>query len=107
MSSDRDYSEFFAGYTPPKRKITSGKNTELESIADAILADYRKDIRKHSEKQDYLSEHQLKKRMQKEIYVTSGFPDESLFSGIFKRAHNPDGGILSARSKKMRDTPWE
>lgn len=114
MTSDADEGEWVdfekarpTDIEPPKRKVTSGVNTYLEEWADKALADHRrKYVRRHRDKQDYLTEHQLKKRIQKEVYVTSGVPDESLFSGLFKRVYSAETGVQSARAKKMRDVPW-
>ena len=77
-------------------------NWELEEEADRILADQRRETtRKHSEMKDYLSKGQMETRISREIYTSAGFPDESLMSGMVKRAYNPprEGGPRDLRGQ--------
>lgn len=93
--------------SPSQRKVTSGVNAYLEEWADNALADYRrKYVRRHRDRQDFLSIHQLKKRIQREVYVKAGVPDENIYSGIFKRVYSAETGVQSARAKRMREVPW-
>jgi len=67
----------------------SGDDIELESIADSILAKGRRGTTKHSELRDYLSRSQLDLRRSREVYPEQGYPEENIYSGLYKRAYNP------------------
>lgn len=71
-------------------RIMNGVNLELEEEADRILARGRVGVTKLSEKKDYLSQGQLDRRRWREVYCKNGIPDVHLYSGLFKRAYNPN-----------------
>lgn len=66
---------------------------DLEEEADRILADYR---RKHPvlSEEEYLvlSKGQMERRSQKEILNKQSFPEAHLYSGLYRRAYNPNIG---------------
>lgn len=66
---------------------------DLEEEADRILADYR---RKHPilSQEEYLvlSKGQMDRRSQKEILNKQSFPEAHLYSGLYRRAYNPNIG---------------
>lgn len=66
---------------------------ELEEEADRILADYRREHPIISE-EEYLvlSKGQMDRRAQKEILNKQSFPEAHLYSGLYKRAYNPQMG---------------
>lgn len=69
--------------------LRSGVNYTLEEQADAILAEGRRGITKHSEMKDYLSPSQLERRLAREVYNGYGVADSRLVSGMFKRVYAP------------------
>ena len=82
--------------------LKSGIDWELEEQADRLLADQRRSTTtKHTEMRDYLSVGQLERRMAREIYTSTGFPEESLYRGITKRAYYPprDGAPRDLREE--------
>lgn len=66
---------------------------ELEEEADRILADYRREHPIISE-EEYLvlSKGQMDRRSQKEILNKQSYPEAHLYSGLYKRAYNPNLG---------------
>lgn len=72
---------------------TSGIDWDLEEEADRLLADYRRDHPIISE-EEYLvlSKGQMDRRSQKEILNKQAFPEAHLFSGLYRRAYNPNIG---------------
>ncbi len=78
---------------PPKLlRLKSGEDHLLEEQAAAWLARSREGVTALSEKRDWLSEDQLRLRAQREILNSTGIADESLFLGMFRRAHNELAG---------------
>lgn len=71
-------------------RTRSGSDWEIEMLADQILADGRRGVMKHSELRDYLSPSQLDLRRSREIMPTQGYPEAHIFSGLYRRAYNPD-----------------
>ncbi len=67
-----------------------GEDLELEAVADHILARGRRGTTKHSELRDYLSKSQIDLRKSREVYPSQGFPETHLYSGIYRRAYNPN-----------------
>lgn len=72
---------------------TSGTSWELEEEADRLLANYRREHPIISE-EEYLvlSKGQMDRRSQKEILNKQSFPEAHLYSGLYKRAYNPNLG---------------
>jgi hypothetical protein len=71
-------------------RLKSGDDYKLEEEAAAWLAKSREGVTALSEKRDYLTYDQLQLRAQREILNQNGVPDESLMSGLFRRAFNPN-----------------
>jgi hypothetical protein len=70
-------------------RVRPGVNFALEEEADKWLATAREGVTALSDKHDYLTRDQLKLRADREVLNHNGVSDEALFSGIFRRAHNP------------------
>lgn len=81
----------FDGRTIPNRSC--GTDWDLEEEADRILADYRREHPIISE-EEYLvlSKGQMDRRAQKEILNKQSFPEAHLYSGLYRRAYNPNIG---------------
>jgi len=73
-------------------RLKTGEDYALEEQAAAWLAKSRQGVTALSEKRDYLTRDQLQLRAQREILNSTGFCDESLMSGLFRRAFNPQAG---------------
>lgn len=71
------------------RRVKSGIDWEIEEQANEILARGRDGVTKHSQKKDYLSPSQLLRRRQREVQTEQGYPEKSLYQGMFRRAYNP------------------
>lgn len=85
-------------------KVIVGIHHSLEEQANQILAESRRGITNHSEKQDYLSEEQLQMRLSREVYNENGVPDKSIVSGLYRRTYNPNMG---KRPSKLASYPEE
>jgi len=85
---------FDTDYLSPEStlRLKSGEDFALEEQAAAILAKSREGITALTEKRDWLSRDQLLNRYQHEVSNANGICDESLMSGIFRRAFNPLAG---------------
>lgn len=66
---------------------------DLEEEADRLLADYRREHPIISE-EEYLvlSKGQMDRRSNKEILNKQSFPEAYLYSGLYRRAYNPQIG---------------
>lgn len=81
---------------PPKiMSLRSGTNYALEEQADTWLTE----ARESASKSDWLSHDQLALRQSREIPNHLGVADESLMSGIYRRAFNP---LAGQRPKRPR-----
>lgn len=92
MNSDSSsQSESYEGRMFPGKSC--GTDWELEEEADRILADYRREHPIISE-EEYLvlSKGQMDRRSQKEILNKQSYPEAHLYSGLYKRAYNPNFG---------------
>lgn len=67
----------------------SGVDWQKEGLADWMLAESRKGITKHSELRHVLSLSQLELRRSREVYPAQGFPEKNIYSGLYRRAYNP------------------
>lgn len=101
----------FPIFSPPSgkssemlKKLFCGINHQLEEEANRWLAEARKGVTNHSDKQDYLSEEQLAMRLGREVYNENGVPDKSIISGLYRRAYNPNMG---KRPSKLVTYPEE
>jgi hypothetical protein len=73
--------------TPPRpMPLRNGVDYTIEEDADRLLAD---DRRRNGVQDDYLSKDQMNLRRQKEIYNVNGVSEEMMYSGLFRREHNP------------------
>lgn len=85
---------------------------ELERWAD-IMIQASQTERSLAEKKFILTEESYRNRMSKEVYVESGFPDASLFRGVFGRTHSfsdkrpTNRGRYSHRMDTWRQDAWE
>lgn len=84
---------------PNLLQVRPGVNFALEEEADKWLAIAREGVTALGDKRDYLTRDQLQLRASREVLNHNGVSDESLFSGIFRRAHNPLSN--SRPSKRM------
>jgi len=84
---------FETDYLSPQNllSVQYGENYDLEEQAAAILAKSREGITALTEKRDWLSRDQLLNRYAHEVYNSNGVSDESLMSGIFRRAFSTAG----------------
>lgn len=76
---------------PKIMPLRSGERNQLEEDTERLLAADRRNS-SSSDKTDYLSREQLILRQKKEVYNSTGIPDASLISGLYKRAYNPELG---------------
>lgn len=88
-SSPGTQSGKFDGRAIPNKSC--GTDWELEDEADRILADYRRAHPIISE-EEYLvlSKGQMDRRAQKEILNKQSYPEAHLYSGLYRRAYNPN-----------------
>lgn len=83
---------------PPSRmRLKNGEDRFMEEQAAALLAEGRAGVTALSEKRDYLTKDQWQNRLNHEVFNQNGFCDESLMSGMFRRAHNELSGSRPAR----------
>jgi hypothetical protein len=83
--------------------LLSGVNYSVEDEADRLLADGRRGTTKLADKTDYLSPEQLALRKSKEVLNHHGVPDSRLFSGMYRRAFNPEAGQRPVRLRSHDD----
>lgn len=77
---------------PSPLSLRSGVDYSVEERADRLLATGREGVTALCDKRDYLTKDQLSLRAQKEVMNVNGISDESLMSGLFRRAYNPLAG---------------
>jgi hypothetical protein len=77
---------------PRTLSLRSGVDYHLEEDADRWLAESRRGVTSMSAKTDYLSKEQLALRQSKEVMNHHGVSDSALFSGMYRRAFNPQAG---------------
>lgn len=94
MAEDISDTEVASG--PPAR-IKCGVDWELEALADQLLCESRKGVTRVSEKRDFLTADQLERRRAREVYNRNGVPDPHLYSGLYRRAYNPDAGTRPSK----------
>lgn len=90
-------------HDPKYLSLKSGVDYSKESDADKLLAKSREGVTALCDKRDFLTFDQLRLRTQKEVLNSNGFCDESLMSGLFKRAHNPLAGSRPRGMKHSDD----
>lgn len=86
-------------YLAPEHALSLkiGEDRLLEEMAAAILAKGREGITALCDKRDYLTADQLALRASREVSNSTGFSDESLMRGLFKRSFNPQFGKRPGR----------
>lgn len=84
-------------------RLKSGVDWSLEQEADALLAESRQGVTALKDKRDYLTPDQLVNRAKHEILNQNGFCDESLMSGLYRRAFNPLSGKRPTRHSHSGD----
>jgi hypothetical protein len=96
---------FPAGYLNPphEMRLLSGKDESIEDEANRLLARSREGITALKDKRDFLSPDQLALRNAREVGNRNGFADETLVSGMFRRAYNP---CLGQRPGSVRNDDW-
>lgn len=75
-----------------KLGLRSGIDYTLEDMADALLAQARRERPKAEEDADpypVLSPGQMARRQAREVYNRNGTPEAHFYSGIYRRAYNP------------------
>lgn len=77
---------------PSPLRLKSGEDRSLEEEAARYLAKSREGVTALSDKRDYLTHDQWVLRSQREIPNGRGVADESLYTGLFRRAYNPLAG---------------
>jgi hypothetical protein len=82
---------------PSELSLRSGEDYSLEEQAALLLAKGRQGVTALSDKRDYLTKDQLKLRAEREVLNHTGVSDESLMSGLFRRAFNPNAGCRPSR----------
>lgn len=90
-------------HDPQYLSLKSGVDYSKESDADKLLAKSREGVTALRDKRDFLTFDQLRLRTQKEVLNANGFSDESLMSGLFKRAYNPLAGSRPRGMKHSDD----
>jgi hypothetical protein len=87
------------GYLDPAQpmRMRNGEDHGLEEQAASWLAKSREGVTALRDKHDYLTRDQLANRYKKEVFNSNGFSDESLMSGLFRRAYNPLAGSRPSR----------
>jgi hypothetical protein len=78
--------------------LRSGDKNQIEEDAERMLAKGRRQ-EDDADKTEYLSREQYILRKNREVYSTTGVPDSSLISGLYKRAYNPEFGNRPNRVK--------
>ena len=81
--------------------LISGVDYIVEEQANKWLARGREGVTKLEDKRDYLTPDQLQLRASKEVLNINGIPDEALFRGLFRRAHNP-GRCSGSKARASR-----
>lgn len=84
-------------------RLRSGEDLSAEEQANEILVNSRRAEGKNADRREWLTTEQILLRQHKEVYNQNGFPDASLVSGIYKRAHNPNAGTRPGRYSKSEE----
>lgn len=83
---------------PQVLPLRSGDVNTIEEEAEKILAKGRRQD-EDADKTEYLSREQHILRKNREVYSSTGVPDASLISGIYKRVYNPEFGHRPRRAR--------
>lgn len=84
-------------------RLRSGEDLSAEEQANEILVNSRRQEGKNADRREWLTTEQILLRQHKEVYNQNGFPDSSLVSGMYKRAHNPNAGCRPGRNSKSEE----
>ena len=79
-----------------------GTNRELEEQADALIKESLQGVTSHREKSDILTPWKWADRHRREVYTSSGTPDESIRKGMFGRVANRGRPDLNSRDGLAR-----
>lgn len=88
---------------PQPLRLRSGEDPGSEEIANEILVESRRQEGKDADRRAWLTIEQITLRQHKEVYNQNGFPDSSLMSGMYRRAHNPHAGNRPGKSGKSEE----
>ena len=88
---------------PRPMRLRSGEDLLVEEQANEILVNNRRQEGKNADRREWLTAEQILLRQHKEVYNQNGFPDASLVSGIYKRAHNPNAGNRPGRHSRSEE----
>ena len=88
---------------PQPLRLRSGEDPGSEEIANEILVESRRQEGKDADRRAWLTTEQIILRQHKEVYNQNGFPDASLVSGMYRRAHNPHAGNRPGKSSKSEE----
>jgi hypothetical protein len=84
-------------------RLRSGEDLSAEEHANEILVNNRRQEGKNADRREWLTTEQILLRQHKEVYNQNGFPDSSLVSGMYKRAHNPNANSRPGRNGKSEE----
>jgi hypothetical protein len=84
-------------------RLRSGEDLSAEEYANEILVNNRRQEGKNADRREWLTTEQILLRQHKEVYNQNGFPDSSLVSGMYKRAHNPNANSRPGRNGKSEE----
>lgn len=84
-------------------RLRSGEDLSAEEYANEILVNSRRQEGKNADRREWLTTEQILLRQHKEVYNQNGFPDASLVSGMYKRAHNPNANGRPGRNSKSEE----
>lgn len=80
-------------------RLRSGEDMSIEEQANEMLVNSRRREGKFADRREWLTTEQIMLRQHKEVYNQNGFPDVSLVSGMYRRAHNPNAGNRPGKHK--------
>jgi hypothetical protein len=83
--------------------LRAGIDWNLEAQADDLLLAHRATCTTAGEKTEILTETQLELRANREVYTSLGVADSQLFSGLYRRAFNPEMGQRPSRHRRTDD----
>lgn len=83
--------------------LRNGDRNALEEDTEKILAASRREKDNPEVRGEWLSREQYILRKNKEVYSSSGVPDASLISGMYKKVYNPQMGERPHRGGRSVD----
>lgn len=85
--------------------VRRGVHRPLEDEANRLIRESLKGVTKHSEKADILTPWKEAERYRREVYVSSGVPDQATRRGMFHRVTNASRPELNSRDGVARQRP--